>query len=286
MFDVCRDSARNLVRQSLDILTSHRDQVIIEAQIDPGLVEKVAVAAGSEAFTPTAFPHHLFAEIAATADVLSEFTLSMNGLSKGAYTDPPMAQAVLNEEDWWRNAVSDKVAAVVWSDVVLNASFRDLEGRTPEEFWSAVREGSQRIRDAGYDPILVVGSVTDPQWLSDWRWPHRHGGALKPADLVITRDEGQVEGYEFTMSGTHVYSAPTADGVVYLIPAQLLRRLRYHKYSNGLPVSLQFEPDTENPWLGTMRATFQRDVELRDLEAYRIWWAATSNVSETGDPSS
>lgn len=282
-FDARRDSARNLVEQSLGILTSRRDQAIVDAQIDPARVGTVAVAAGSEAFTPTVFPRHLFAEIAPTADVLSDFTLRVNGLSKGAYTDPPMAQAVINEEEWWRNAVSDRVAAVVWWDVVCNASFKDVEGRTPDEFWSAVRNGSGRIREAGHDPILVIGNVTDPGWLTDWRWPHGHGGTPKPADLVITRDEGQVEGYEFTMSGTPVYGAQTAYGVAYLIPAQLLRRLRYHDYGDGLPVSLRFEPDAENPWLGTMHATFQRHVELGDAEAYRIRWADASDASESGD---
>jgi hypothetical protein len=279
-FDARRDSARNLVEQSLGILTSRRDQAIVDAQIDPTRVGIVAAAAGSEAFTPTVFPRHLFAEIVPTSEVLSDFTLRVNGLSKGAYTDPPMAQAVINEEDWWRNAVSDRVAAVVWWDVVCSASFKDLEGRTPDEFWSAVREGSGRIREAGHDPILVIGNVTDPEWLTDWRWPHGHGATPKPTDLVITRDEGQVEGYEFTMSGTPVYRAQTAYGVAYLIPVQLLRRLRFHDYGDGLPVSLRFEPDAENPWLGTMQATFQRDVELGEVEAYRIRWA---DASETGD---
>lgn len=272
-FNERRDHARELVKQSLGVLTGHRDQAIVDAQPDPARVGAVAAAASSEAFTPTAFPRHLFAEIAPTPDALGEFTLRVNGLSKGAYTDPPMAQAVVNEEEWWRDAMSGQIAAVVWWDVVCKADFQEVEGRTPDEFWDAVRDGSARIREAGQDPLLVIGNVTDPEWLLDWRWPHRQGGAPKPADLVITREEGQVEGYEFTMNGTPVYRAQTAYGAAYLIPVQLLRRLRYHDYGNGLPVSLRFEPDAENPWLGTMHAMFQRDVELGDGEAYRIRWA-------------
>lgn len=285
-FDARRDYARQLVEQSLDILTGRRDQAIVDAQIDPARVGTVAAAAGSEAFAPTAFPLHLFAEVTPTADVLSDFTLRVNGLSKGAYTDPPMAQAVVNEEEWWRNAVSDRVAAVVWWDVVRNAAFLEVEGRTPDEFWSAVRDGSARIREAGHDPILVIGNRTDPEWLADWRWPHRQGGAPKPADLVITREEGQVESYEFTMNGTPVYQAQTTYGVAYLIPAQLLRRLRYHNYGDGLPVSLSFEADADNPWQGTMSATFQRDVELADKDtynAYRIRFVDEPQRRDSGD---
>ncbi|BBB12247.1 hypothetical protein [Sphingopyxis sp. FD7] len=280
-FDVRRDHARQLVEQSLGVLTGHRDQAIVDAQIDPARVGAVAAAAGSQAFTPTAFPRHLFAEIVPTAAVLANFTLRAGGLSKGAYTDPPMAQAVVNEEEWWRDAMSGQVAAVVWWDVVCKADFQEIEGRTADEFWNAVRDGSVRIREAGHDPLLVIGNVTDPQWLLDWLWPHRQGSAPKPADLVITRQEGQVEGYEFTMNDTPVYRAQTAYGAAYLLPAQLLRRLRYHDYGDGLPVSLRFEPDAENPWRGTMHASFQREVELSDVEAYRIRWTDALDPSRS-----
>lgn len=282
-FDERRDYARKLVEQSLGVLTSRRDEEIENAQIDPARVRPVAVAAGSQAFTQTAFPRHLFAEVTPTTDVLNEFTLSVNGLSKGAYTDPPMATAVVNEEEWWQKAMSDRVATVVWWDVVRNATFQDVEGRTPDEFWSAVRDGSARIRAAGHDPILAIGSETDPEWLADWRWPHRQGGASKPPDLVITRDEGQTQGYQFTMSGTPVYRAQTSIGVVYLFPAQMLRRLRYHNFEDGLPVSLRFDPDVDNAWLGTMHASFQREVELNEVVAYRIRWKDAPDRSGSGD---
>jgi hypothetical protein len=283
-FDARRNRARQLVEQSLGVLTGHRDQAIVDAQIDPARVGAVAAAAGSEAFAPNAFPRNLFAEIVPTDGSLVEFTLRASGLSKGAYTDPPMAQSVSNEAEWWRDAMSGQVAAVVWWDVVSKTRFQEIEGRTPEEFWHAVRDGSARIREAGHDPILVISNAADPQWLSDWRWPHRENSASKPADLVITRDEGQVEGYEFTMNGTPVYRGQTAFGTVYLLPAQLMRRLRYHDYGNGLPVSLRFEPDIGNPWRGTMHATFQREVELGDGEAYKIRWREAPAVSDPGSP--
>jgi hypothetical protein len=278
VFELRLGHARQLVEQSLSVLTGRRNQAIVDAQIDPARVGAVAAAAGSHAFTPTAFPRHLFAEIVPTDDVLPEFTLRVGGLSKGAFTDPPMAQAVVNEEDWWQDAMSGRVAAVIWWDAVGKANFQDIEGRTAEEFWNAVRDGSARIREAGHDPLLVIDNVTDPEWLWDWRWPHRQGGTPKPMDLVITREEGQVEEYEFTMNGTRVYRAQTAFGVAYLIPSQLLRRLRFHDYGDGLPVSLRFEQDAADPWRGTMHASFQREVELGDVEAYRIRWKDAFDV--------
>ncbi|CAI9404695.1 hypothetical protein ANOBCDAF_04670 [Pleomorphomonas sp. T1.2MG-36] len=282
-FDERRAHARQLVEQSLDVLTGHRTKAIIDAEIDLERVGALAAAAGSQAFTSTAFPRNLFAEMVPTNDVLADFTLPVVGLSKGAYTNPPMAQAVVNEEEWWQNALSGWVADVVWGDVVRKADFQEIEGRTPDEFWKAVRDGSARILKAGQKPLLVIGRATEPEWLMDWRWLHRQGGTPMPPDLVLTIEEDRPEGYEFTMNGTPVYQARTERGAAYLIPTQLFHRLRYHLYDDGLPVSLRFKPDTEKPWLGSMHATFQREVELNDVEAYRIWWADTQDLSRSSN---
>lgn len=279
-FDIRRNHARRLVEQSIEVLTGHRAQAIIDAQIDGARIAEVATAAGSQAFKPDQFPHNFFAEIESTTDVLDEFTLNMKGVSKGAYTDPPMAQAVSNEKDWWRDAVSSKAADVVWWDVVSKARFRDLAGQTPDEFWSAIRDGSARMRNAGLDPILVVANTSDPEWLADWRWSRREGGTAKPVDLVVTHDDVQVDAYQFTMNGTPVYEAEVTYGVAYLVPAQLFSRLRYHDFGGGGPVSMRFEPDTENPWSGSLAAIFQRNVELKNVEAYRIRWLDLPGVAE------
>ncbi len=285
LFNARRDYARQLVEQSLGVLTDHRAQAIIDAPIDPARVGAVANAASSEAFAPSTFPHQLFAEITPTDEALSEFTLNVKELPKGVYTDPPMAQAVINEEEWWRDVMANKIADVVWSDVERSASFQEVDGRTPDEFWIAVRDGSARMRTDGQDPFLVIDNSTSPEWLIDWRWSHRQGNATKPADLVITLKEHHVTGYEFAMNDTPVFRARTAFGVAYLMPKQLLRRMRYHRYDNGLPVSLQFEPDPENPWQGAMHAKFQRQVELGDFVAYRIRWMDLPNMSGVANDS-
>lgn len=271
-FDARRDHSRKLVEQSLADLTSYRETIIVTAEIDSARVASVASAAASEITTRNLFPRHLFDEITVTTDDLSEFTMSVNGLDRGSFTDPPMEDPVLNEEEWWRDVMSNRVAAVVWSDVIRKTNFQDIDGRTPDDFWRAVRDGSAKIREAGHDPLLVINDAFNPEWWSDWRWPEGRGDTPKPSDLVITIEEGQVDSYELTMNDTPVYSAQTENGVAYLIPSQLLRRLRFRDYGDGLPVSLRFETDANNPRSGTMHAAFQREVELADVESYRVRW--------------
>ena len=272
-FDARRDHSLTLVEQSLADLTSYRETKIVTADIDIRRVASVAYAVASEVVTKNRFPRHLFEDIIVTNDDLSEFIMSVNGLNRGGFTDPLMEEPVLNKDEFWRDAMSSRVSDVVWSDVIHKTVFQDIDGRTPDDFWRAVRDGSAKIREAGHDPLLVINYDFSPEWWSDWRWPKGRGDTPKPSDLVITIEEGQVDSYEFTMNYTPVYSAQTENGVAYLLPSQLLRRLRFHEYGDGLPVSLRFETDAKNPTSGTMHAAFQFEVELADVESYRVRWA-------------
>ncbi|UTH47577.1 hypothetical protein KBW81_12760 [Loktanella salsilacus] len=283
-FDARCNYARQLVNQCLSILTGHRDGAIVNAQIDETRIGAVSSAAASRAFSKSEFPLNLFDEITVTTDNLKEFTMSMSGLNKGEFTDPPMEQPVLNEEEWWRETMSDHVAAVVWSDVLHAVKLINVESQTPQEFWHAVRDGGARIRAGGDDPLLVIGNSGSPNWLFEWSLSDSHISTPKPADLVITNNGDQIDSYIFTMNNIPVYMAQIENGVAYLIPSQLLRRLRFHDYGGGLPVSLHFESDAENPWLGTMRVTFEREVELAtDVESYRITWDDGPVSPETSD---
>jgi hypothetical protein len=283
-FDVRLAHARQLVEQSLEVLAGFRSQAILEAQIDDARIEAVASAAASEAFSGNEFPCNLFDQLTLTTETLSPFTMRVSGLNKGEFTYPPMKQTVLNEEEWWREAMSEQVGAVVWSDILRSTRFLEVEGQTPDEFWRAIREGSARMRDDGHDPLLVIGNASNPDWMFDWQWPEGRNGTSRPADLVITREEDQVSSYDFTMNDTPVYRAQSESGVAYLIPSQLLCRLCFHDYDDGLPLSLSFEPDAEDAWLGTMHLTFERHVELAtNMTAYRIRWAQAPETPVSSD---
>lgn len=272
--------ARQLLGEALAVLAEHRENAIADALIDPERVRAVTLAASANAFKPTRFPLQFFAEIEGTDDELEAFTLNVQGQDKGSYTNPPMGNIVVNEDEWWQEVMSERVASITWSTILRDAKFQELQGQTPEEFWRAVRDGIARIREAGNDPVLVVASTAHPKWLDDWRWPHRPDRTSKPDDLVTTEAPNQAEGYAFSMNDTPVFEAPSSPyGQAVLFPAQMLAKLRYHDYGGGVPLALEFTESEDDRWKGTMSATFQRSVELANLEGYRIRFA-----TKDGDP--
>ncbi|MCL7466657.1 hypothetical protein MXB90_16590 [Phaeovulum sp. NW3] len=279
-FGARQDHARQFVAQSLSVLNGYRDQAILDAKIDNSRIDALASAAASKAFSKDGFPRHLFDEIIMTNDHLEEFSINVDGLNKGEYTTPQMGQAPLNEEEWWRETLSDQVSEVVWSDVIrklrsvdMKSQAVDIESQTPHEFWEAVRDCSALIKAEGYDPLLVMDDSSRPEWLFEWQWPDGSDIITKPRDLVITNEADQASSYEFTMNSTPVYRAKIEDGVAYLISSRLLEQLRFHDYGEGRPVEFRFDPDVERPWSGTMRVTFEREIKLAtNTASYRISW--------------
>ncbi|MEH6757204.1 MAG: hypothetical protein V7676_06795 [Parasphingorhabdus sp.] len=272
-FEMRLADARQLLGKALEVLLEHRVNAIKEAQIDPGRIRAVTLAAAEAAFKRTRFPINLFDKIQGSAHELEAFTLRVEGQDKGSYTDPPMGNIVINEDDWWSETMSERIASIVWMDSVKSAEFQALNGRNPEDFWRAVRDGSARIKENGHDPVLVVTSTSYPKWLDSWRWPYGVDDVPKPNDLTITHLSDQVEGYAFSMNDIPVFEAPSPLGQAFLFPRQMLAQLRYHDYGDEVPLKLEFLEDEDDPLKGTTAATFQRSVELVNLEAFSIRFA-------------
>lgn len=283
-FNTRHQRARELVAAVLAELQGRRAVAIVDAEIDPDRLHAVALAASKDAFEPKVFPLHLFGELARAKTQLKEFTLRIGGVSKGVYTTPRMAQAAVNEDDWWQNVMQRQVASIVWDDAFreIAAKAQPLEGKAPETFWSAIRDSSAQMRAAGLQPILVVGNRVEPSWLSDWRWTHR-AGVARPSDLTITRETGRGEGYQFSMNDIPVFSAATFAGEALLFARSQLRRATFHEYENGLPVTVSFEGDPNDAWSGSLSAEFQRQVEVDDVAAFRIAFADTSGEGEEAE---
>lgn len=271
-FETRLGHARRLVAEALAVLDGHREQAIADAPIDPARIAAVAAAAGADAFAPNRFPFNLFGAVEPTDAELTPQVLQTGGLSKGSYTDPLMGHIVINEDDWWRRMIAERIAAFVWWDISRGLTFEDIDARTSDDFWHAIRDAAKRMQDHGLTPILVLANASFPEWLRDWRWPYGDDVARKPDDLVITDRALQVEGYALHLNDIAVYEAPTVYGAAYLMPAEVLRRVRFHDY-DGKAVDLEFEPDPEDRWKGSMLTSFQRDIELAEMTAYRIRFA-------------
>jgi hypothetical protein len=271
-FEPRLSAVRSLLEKSIEVLETHRLQAIRQADIDPARLREIAVAAAKLAFSKQtgAFPIHLFAVVEIVPDLLTTFTLRSLNQEKGAYTNPPMAHPVSNEERWWSETMRDQVANIIWRDVLQTTPFETLTGTSPDEYWVSVKRGAANIRAVGGEPILIVSSSMEPQWLNEWRWTELREGAQRPEDLTIRREQLSELGYEFSLNDIRVYRAACYRGESYLIPRSLLERALFHDFGGGVPVDVAFEIDATDSWRGSLRVDYQHAVQIGESQAFRI----------------
>ena len=273
-FDRWCTATRSLIDACLETLSAVRDERIRTAVIDPARLQKIAVAASKTGFTKdsAAFPISLFQEIERTPEPLQAWTLRMKH-GRADLTSPLMAYPVSNEASWWAETIRQYVAALVVGDVFTSGRIEEVRADTPEAWWEAVKVAALPIEQGGGKPMLLIASVVEPIWLSDWTWnipqPDR---PARPVDLRIWRsDEERAPSYEFHLNGIAVFHAPIEkEGCTYVLPAALLRRVEFRDYPPGQPVLVEFEDDPADPWNGILKATLARRVTLGDGKIVRI----------------
>ena len=261
-------SLKFIVEQSLEELEQVRTNELSEAIIDPNRLREVAEAASREGFNrdTAGFPLSLFSMVERTEDDFERFTLSSQEQNKGEFTAPLMSDPVLNEEEFWARAIKQRVAVVVLSDILQQTEFQSLRTPSPEAFWEAVKRAEAALREQELTPLLVVPGQSDPSWLADWQW-NTSEDIWKPQDLRIWRKEEMPEGYLFHLNDIEVYGGMVPSGKCFMLATEHFDRARFTDF-NGLPVQVEFEDNENDPWKGTLKLAFERQVICTDEIAF------------------
>ena len=261
-----REHVRALLSTLVKELTSHRDDRLRTAEIDPTRLDKIADMAAAAAFSKVsgAFPLPLFQAVEFTPDLLQSFMLRDKDQERGLYTRPLMTQPVANETNFWRDVINEKVAEVVLYDMVQTAPKHEVRADTPETYWKVLRDEAAQIEQVGGTPILLVRNDIFPRWLSDWRWGRVFSrSAPRPPDMRIWQsDQRGIDGYLFNMNAIATFSAPVLSTRSYLLPAEMLKRVEFTKYPSERPLDVRFEENDPPDLRGTLIFEFRRSVTL------------------------
>jgi len=256
------------VRQGLQsfqaLLQARRNDALIAAPIDPERLTAIAVSASRRGFARegAGFPVNIFQSIQFTAEPANEFTLTLQQVRKGELTAVEMDQRAINSQDWWERTMSDRVCAVAMADVLGQCRIVDQVTTTPETYWAALKSGATRLRDRGETPILLVDNPTQPRWL--WQWQHAYPGneTERPVDLGLQHRQIGVSGYQCTLAGVDVYSAPISPGRSLLMSQETFRTLTFRRYSEDKLVSVAVAGRSDSQVLVDLQVTFSRDVSI------------------------
>jgi hypothetical protein len=253
----------------------NRREVTLAAQpIDTNRLLEIGRYASASGFSKDKghFPVHLF-PIGSTAENMVDFTLTFAQVRRGELTQLQMDQRVVNEAEYYADAMAQQVAIVVLNDVLHRSDIKEIAVRDGDAYWKALRAESGLILAKGNTPILLLDNVTRPEWVWDWLHADFDTRHKRPDDLQVRRRGGQGAGYQCDFNEIEVYVAPLPIGQSILLSSEVFRALTFTDYGDGRFVRVEVGELERSKNLVDLKLTFSRRVEIEEVQLVRLVYA-------------
>ncbi len=136
----------------------------------------------------------------------------------------------------WRDALVESAhstaIAFVWQSLTQRPAI-DVEVQDAAGFLAAMDLRAAPLIAAGRQPVLLVRSSTDPEWMEVW-----FKGEPPPGLQVTHKDDITAHRYLGTVNGIDVYHGPLDEGQAMLITADFLREITYGTDADGHLVNI------------------------------------------------
>ena len=275
-FDTARSSVDEAIDHLLGVVTRVHEHALTESVPNEGRLNDIGRWASASAFgqVTAAFPLPLFSEVAINDRTLASYELVINGMKKGEFTEPPMADRATNEEDWLAESVRTRLAARVLAIVLDDLRPETINAGNSEAYWASVKTFASRARSQGLHPLLLLENPTIPRWLWDWiHPPFDDATGSVPPDVVITSDNPpHIDGYQCTLSGTPVYSTPIPAGASLLVMRESFEKIEFVRSTDGRYVKASLKNVEGHPTLVDLILAWQMKITARPLHAVRLMY--------------
>ena len=213
-----------------------------------------------------AFPLPLFNSVRSTAE--GEFdrrSFTMQRENKGKYTEPPMAQRAINEQEWFDRTIRNFVGAFLFRDSLQKIELEEVQARSPVTYWEQVAAYAERADRDGRHPLLVLENRTRPRWVYEWlsMFPE---STERPKDLEVWRDaQARSDAYIGNMNNVAVYlAASLSPGSSVLMSAESFASVSFTEFATGNKVLAEAE-------------SIEGETSTIDL---RLSWACSMEIDE------
>ncbi|MCZ2152462.1 MAG: hypothetical protein LC114_00955, partial [Bryobacterales bacterium] len=280
------ENALNLISGAIDAIAKRVEEIRGEALRDAPVAEvrlrEVERWASETAFAKISadFPISVFGEVEATAEEGERRGLVLQRRDKGEYTQPPMAQFPVNEEEWFAKTMNRQVAGFVMAKIVHQLRTETADGSTVDRYWAQVKRFRDRTVAAGHRPMLMVENPTIPDWIWEWSLTEWERNREPPYGLAFARDtefDGQ-DGYLGSFGDVAVFDAPLPPGGSYLIALDALEKVEFTRHGQGF-VQATWQPIEGEDRLIDMTLYWHFKLHLRDLPAMRLTYPRKTGES-------
>lgn len=271
-------AAKSSLGQAIDDLLSVTAKVHGKALADTPpsqhKLSEVGQWASRKAFAKetAAFPIPLFSEVVAIGEPLPARSLVINGMKKGEFTDPPMADRAVNEEDWFAETVRGYVAFTVLAAVLDELEPETLDADTPEAYWAQIKKYANDARREGLHPVLLLENPTIPGCVWDWVHPSfGESASTAPADLMVSKEgTPTIDGYQWSLNDIPVFNAPLPPGASVVIVRESFERIEFSRLPDGRWVTADTKEVQGHPELVDLVLTWQMRTTVKKYPSVRL----------------
>ena len=267
----------DLLKTALDLLQRERTIRIENLAVQQKQIDTLADTINTNVFAEDAhaFPLCKFTVVPGADDLPESTIFKESNYEKGLLTIPKMDYPALNEQETFSSVVSEIINTRLLSEVFSASTVQDIDIADDAHYWDVVKEKGAELAGRDLEPLLLVKSEVEPQWISQWIWDQgRRGDTPKPEDLTISRDPSeQTEGYLATFNDVKVQVALIESNVSYILPREVFQKLEILTFANSHKVKIQFQQD-DDPWYGDLVFSWAHRVQIPSYPISRLIFAS------------
>ena len=284
------------MQDAIDALSACIDQIVKgidgfrtdrlkSAQFSEDRRNEVARWCSQSGFVKTSadIPISLFQEVRHSAEEYAEHSWIISDVNKGEFVEPPMAQRAIDENEWFDQRVSSRVAESVMAEVLKEIDCETVDVDGPAVYWQQIKSAAARIHKNGGTPILFVAGWTEPSWLFDWTKSIYDEHVEKPEGLRLAYEKQfeKMNEYLVSLNEIPVFVAPISPGSSYLIQKESLNILTFTRFEDGIYVKVSFEPVEGKDALINLRLSWRFRVNLKMGECWRLRYVKPQQPMKT-----
>lgn len=172
------------------------------------------------------FPFTLAPALEAVFEAGEPRSLSISGVDKAPYTDPPLESGSSSFLTWSNKYVAEAVGRNLVMDYLKATGATPLRDDSSIEFFADMASRADSLRSQGYLPLLIVSSQHAPEWVYPWRYQRE--ATERPSNVSVrarkSEDVASLLGY---FNDVPVHRVPLAGKNCYVIPKEHFHKLMY-----------------------------------------------------------
>lgn len=220
------------IRDLASLAIKMHDETLERAEISQPILDEIGRNVSDYILSPDNkhFPFFLVSQRKHVSDAGEPRALTISGVGKAPYTDPPLDNDSLSMQDWLNDKVADSIAAGVMVSYIKSTTPEPLRVGSEEAFSEDLVLKANFLRRQGFTPLLIVSGYHRPEWIDPWRYQYEE--AEEPPNILVRQPEGgDTSGIIGYFNDVPAYEAPIGEHC-YVVAKEHFEILLYTTHSN------------------------------------------------------